>query len=572
MALPKIFVEIDSDVRGAIAGIDQVDRKMGQLSKRAIATGSAIGSSRGSSNSFARGLQNASFQISDFATQVGAGTRASVALGQQLPQLLGGFGILGAVLGAVVAIAVPLTRAFNDMAKESEGLKNVFGTMQPVVDSIASAFLAVRDAGIDMAEVIINNLDQITAYALTAAAVFGTRLVVSFVAARIATITLAGSLVVLRGALIRTGIGALIVGAGELVYQFSRLVQAAGGFSQALALIGAIFTEVWDRMKRGISLMGELFDGLAMTIKGAFMTAFGFIAQKFIDLINLLIEKINAFRSLLKSIPGVGDLIEGGDTEKLGPSELFQGGKYVLGAGKEILDSVGISMSDLFNKPLKSVQAIRDVLASIKEDQIDLPSLFGAGTNADGGAGGGKAAPSKSMWAQTIENIERMRAAYEGLRQAQMGVWSSMGELLQQFAGKSRAAAIAVIAIQKGLSIAQIIANTAAAQMRALAELGPIAGPPVAARIAMMGRIQAGIVAATGLAQAMGGGRSAGGSASIGGVGGAVADRAGGSGQGTYVNVQLTGYATGEQTVRALIAEINRAIDNGAVIKGMRLV
>jgi hypothetical protein len=40
---------------------------------------------------------------------------------------------------------------------------------------------------------------------------------------------LATALVVLRGALIRTGIGALIVGAGELVYQFGRLVQGAGG-------------------------------------------------------------------------------------------------------------------------------------------------------------------------------------------------------------------------------------------------------------------------------------------------------------------------------------------------------
>lgn len=74
--------------------------------------------------------------------------------------------------------------------------------------------------------------------------------------------------------------------------------------------------------------------------------------------------------------------------------------------------------------------------------------------------------------------------------------------LLSTLGGKSKAAAIAAIALGKALSIAQIIQNTAAAQMRALAELGPIAGPPAAAKIGVMGKVQAGIVAATGLVQA----------------------------------------------------------------------
>lgn len=54
------------------------------------------------------GVQNASFQLADFAVQVQGGQAASLALAQQLPQLLGGFGVLGAVLGAAVAIGVPL--------------------------------------------------------------------------------------------------------------------------------------------------------------------------------------------------------------------------------------------------------------------------------------------------------------------------------------------------------------------------------------------------------------------------------------------------------------------------------
>jgi len=80
---------------------------------------------------------------------------------------------------------------------------------------------------------------------------------------------------------------------------------------------------------------------------------------------------------------------------------------------------------------------------------------------------------------------------------AQMGI-----ELLSMFADKSKAAAIAAIALSKGLMIAQTVQSTAAASMRALAELGPIKGAPAAAAIQAMGAVQVGIIAATGLMQA----------------------------------------------------------------------
>ena len=97
------------------------------------------------------------------------------------------------------------------------------------------------------------------------------------------------------------------------------------------------------------------------------------------------------------------------------------------------------------------------------------------------------------------------------------GVAMQAANLLGTMAQDSRAAAIAQIALNKGLAIAQIIQNTSVAQMRAMAELGPIAGPPAAARIGVMGKIQAGIAAATGLAQAAGAG-GGGGAASGSGV------------------------------------------------------
>jgi hypothetical protein len=89
------------------------------------------------------------------------------------------------------------------------------------------------------------------------------------------------------------------------------------------------------------------------------------------------------------------------------------------------------------------------------------------------------------------------------LEQKQAAAGAALG-LLQALAGRSKAAAIAAIVLNKGLMIAQAVQNTAAAATRALAELGPIAGPPMAAKIWAFGKLQIGLIAATGIAQAAG--------------------------------------------------------------------
>ena len=80
---------------------------------------------------------------------------------------------------------------------------------------------------------------------------------------------LATALVLLRGALIRTGIGALIVGAGELVYQFTRLVERVGGVGEAFRLLSDLASEVWGRvglaLDAALARMAAGWEGLKAT-------------------------------------------------------------------------------------------------------------------------------------------------------------------------------------------------------------------------------------------------------------------------------------------------------------------
>lgn len=134
------------------------------------------------------------------------------------------------------------------------------------------------------------------------------------------------------------------------------------------------------------------------------------------------------------------------------------------------------------------------------------------------------------------KSFEAQQAQAQMSFQAYSGMFSALGELLNVFGSESKGAAIAALAIQKGLAIAQIVVSTASAQMRAFAELGPIAGAGMAAKIGVLGKIQAGLVAATGIAQAATIGRG-----SVGGVGG--------GGRGSATVAASSGSAPAPQTV-----------------------
>lgn len=162
---------------------------------------------------------------------------------------------------------------------------------------------------------------------------------------------------------------------------------------------------------------------------------------------------------------------------------------------------------------------------------------------------------------QKLAIQERTENAIISMRQAALG---SAINLLDQFAGKSKAAAIASITISKGLALAQNAQNTLVAQTRALAELGPILGPPAAAKIGLYGKVNAALIAATGLAQAANVGR---GNAQVfsGGVP-AVNTTSGSSGQAQpsrNISISLTGSSFGAGGIRDLISEINAAIGDG---------
>ncbi|HBG97366.1 MAG TPA: phage tail tape-measure protein, partial [Rhodobacteraceae bacterium] len=140
----------------------------------------------------------------------------------------------------------------------------------PALEAVADAMAAVasRTGPLGIAiRGLFDNIGRLTTYAATFAAFLAGRWVPGMAAAALSVRGLATALVVLRGALIRTGIGALIVGAGELVYQFTRLVSGAGGFGEAMSLLKDLAVEVWVRIKMGAAAAGAAATAMFFDLK-----------------------------------------------------------------------------------------------------------------------------------------------------------------------------------------------------------------------------------------------------------------------------------------------------------------
>ena len=123
----------------------------------------------------------------------------------------------------------------------------------------------------------------------------------------------------------------------------------------------------------------------------------------------------------------------------------------------------------------------------------------------------------QEQFRHSVALAQIQQQSQQGIFQAQMQAGQAAVNVLQLFAGKSKAAALAAIAVNTALQIAQAIQNTATAQLRALSDLGPIAGPPAAAAIGTYGAVQVGLIVAAGALQGAGAIK---GSPSIGGGGG----------------------------------------------------
>ena len=167
----------------------------------------------------------------------------------------------------------------------------------PALEAVADAMAVVasRTGPLGIAiRGLFDNIGRLTTYAATFAPFLAGRWVAGLAAAALSVRGLATALVVLRGALIRTGIGALIVGAGELIYQFGQLVRGAGGFGNALELMGGVAKAVWDGIKITVGSFVDDFRAVRADVEAIWLRLMAFLSEKWADFLGQIGPTFNS--------------------------------------------------------------------------------------------------------------------------------------------------------------------------------------------------------------------------------------------------------------------------------------
>jgi lambda family phage tail tape measure protein len=351
--------------------------------------------------------------------------------------------------------AVQIERTGDAIAKLSLiwlGLTNrLTAAVAPALETIANAFGdAARGTGVlgQAVTAIFDNLGRLTTYAATFATLMAGRWVMGLAAAALSVKGLATSLVILRGALIRTGIGALIVGAGELVYQFTQLVGKVGGLGAAFGLLRDVAAEAWDRLALAATAawarveagwanaQAGIYDGLQSALNavvgwgnsavGTFQGAFdgvkaiwGALPQAIGDfayqaangliggvesMLNAVVTRINGFiEGLNAALALLPDWATGEGGIRIGALENVDLGG-IANPFEGAASAAGTAAADAFR-------------AAMGTTYIDTPELFGGMAEATRGraAGYGEAAGVLS------EAVSRPMTAWEALKAAITG-------------------------------------------------------------------------------------------------------------------------------------------------------
>lgn len=312
-----------------------------------------------------------------------------------------------------------LTKNMVTLREEAESMPATFADGLLLIRNALMQFIGSTDQAVGASEtlatgliVIADNIGRVVATAATAVTAFGVYYVGAMVAAYVSTMTLSGALVLLRAALIRTGIGALIIGAGELVYQFGRLVSAAGGFGEAMGLLGDLVTEVWGRIKIGGEALAMELTAVAQRIKASFLEAWGAIAGAFGRMMEVLGAGYNAIAS---KIPGfMGDWT----WDATGVSEYAKEVQRAAAFTHTLSDNSRAAAEKLYGDAqasLESIAAIRKVLAEAATGEIPNTPGVRAPTTPDVDKAAEKA---KKAYAKIVLGAKEFIATQELERQA----------------------------------------------------------------------------------------------------------------------------------------------------------
>lgn len=404
------------------------------LNNAMVVTGARAERAASVQNALSKAMALGKLSGDNLNTVIQSGGRLAELLASELGTTVSGLRTLGqqgAITGDVIRTA--LIGNLELLREEADSMPATIGDAFTLIGNAALQLVGTWDqmagASSTVAEGLIllaDNLEKLAAIGIAFAAFMAGRWVAAFIAARVATFSLSGALTLLRGAIIRTGIGALIVGAGELIYWFGQLVKGAGGFGSALELMGNVARAVWDGIKATLGSFVDDFRALRADIEAIWLRLMAFLSNKWADFLGTIGPTFNAVTETIGAdarIDWFGARASASMLDHAASNAGVMADRYRQRAAETragAFEGVGAAM-----------QALRDALSGDTENPLDEAAASAdrvtAALNDTTAAAGRVGAAGRSAGEQTKAGAE---AAATG--------WAAVSQTLADYATKAR--------------------------------------------------------------------------------------------------------------------------------------
>lgn len=417
-------------------------------SMRSFAQGSALADT--ATQKWAKGaLQQAGFQVGDFAVQVANGTNSLQAFGQQAPQLLQIFGPVGAVVGAAVAIIAALGVTAQKSGKDLSDMGSALGVLQAPLAAIVESVKVVGTAvgsvfgsmsgEIDTAIIAIGLFAGVMAiravpalFAATGASTMFAAAMATFRAAVVASALSAGTfntaLILVRASVMTVGaalsaVGAILMrflpvavllGLAKMIELFLRLKEGAGGFGEAMKLLGDLVKSVFVAMAESAKALPDALNGVFLKIKSGFMEMVSDIIWAWSGMLNSMGDAIGGF------MPDIAAELHDAATGAMTASNDWLTASIDAGSDSAAAFAAsGDKVSSAWGGVTGAWNALKDAVAAGTQEV----NIFG---DASAGAADKAGGAAKKAVEELTKQQENMKAIASSIRDAMSSAFMSM--------------------------------------------------------------------------------------------------------------------------------------------------
>lgn len=270
-------------------------------------------------------IQNVGFQISDLGVQIAGGQSAILSLTQNVPQVVQMFGAWGAMMAALITIFGTLTIIMIKSGKSFSDIAPILGIAREEMQAVGRVVNNLKEGFFDALNAIINNLDMLLialsfvvafmigkwikaflrssgvtrVFNLTLVATrrHGIRAGAAMLFTRGAVVGLTKAMVLLKKALIATGIGALIVGSVILTERIITLQSVTESWGRTFSLIGNLVKQTFFALPMFAQAASLMVIGAMENMTASFLTFLAVTLGKMPSWVNSIVAGMVAVKN-----------------------------------------------------------------------------------------------------------------------------------------------------------------------------------------------------------------------------------------------------------------------------------